>query len=325
MNILITGGAGFIGSHVADTCIAGGDSVTVLDDFSTGRLENIAHLLGHERFRFVEGSILNADLVDQLVEKADEVYHIAAALGMRRVVGIPLETYRINVNGTETVMTAAALRRKRVLFTSTSEVYGLNEHRPTSEEDLTVLGMTHKPRWTYAYSKACAEVLAFAYHHEMDLPVTVVRLFNTVGPRQTGRYGMVIPTFVRQALSGEPLTVHGDGLQTRCFGDVQEIAVALTGLMHSPRAIGEVFNVGNYRELSILSLAHRVIELTGSSSPIVHVSHDQVYGAGFDEIQRRVPDIRKLQALTGFDPQSAIDDILHKVIAEQTLQKAVAV
>lgn len=324
MNVLITGGAGFIGSHVADACIAGEDNVTVLDDLSTGRIENIAHLLPHDRFRFVHGSILDPSLVRRLVDDSDEIYHMAAALGMRRVVGIPLQTYKTNVQGSDVVFAAATARRKRVLFTSTSEVYGLNDQRPTSEQDLTVLGLTEKPRWTYAYSKASAEVLGFAYYAQEHLPLTVVRLFNTVGPRQTGRYGMVVPTFVGQALNGEPLTVHGDGLQTRCFGDVREIAAALTSLMHDKRSVGQVFNVGNNRELSIRSLAERVIALTGSRSQIVYVPHDEVYGAGFDEIPRRIPDITKVNHLIGFTPSSGIDDILHSVIAERK-EKALAV
>jgi len=324
MNILITGGAGFIGSHVADACIAGGDNVVVLDDLSTGRIENIAHLLGHDRFHFVQGNILNPRVVDDLVDECDEIYHMAAALGMRRVVGIPLQTFKTNLHGSEVVFAAAALRSKRLLFTSTSEIYGLNEHRPTREDDLSVLGLTSKPRWTYAHSKAAAEVLAFAYHYEEKLPLTVVRLFNTVGPRQTGRYGMVVPTFVRQALEGEPLTVHGDGTQTRCFGDVHEIADALTCLMHHPLAIGEVFNVGNNREIEIRDLAKRVIKLTGSSSPIEFVPHDDVYGAGFDEIQRRVPDISKVKELIGFEARTQIDTILGNVIDDQK-QKVLAI
>jgi UDP-glucose 4-epimerase len=324
MNILVTGGAGFIGSHVVDACIAGGDHVTVLDDLSTGRIDNIAHLLGHERFRFVEGSILNERLVGQLVEACDEVYHLAAAIGMRRVVGMPLTTFKTNLNGSDVVFSAAALRGRRVLLASTSEVYGLNEHRPTSEMDLTVLGLTTKPRWTYAYSKAAAEVLGLAYYFDENLPLIIARLFNTVGPRQTGRYGMVVPTFVRQALEGQPLTVHGDGSQTRCFGDVHEIAGALTSLMHQPLAIGQVFNVGNNQETSIQELAERVIELTGSSSSIVYVPHDEVYGTNFDEIQRRVPDISKVRDFIDFEPQTTIDDIIRGVIAERR-QKVLAI
>lgn len=324
MKVLITGGAGFIGSHIADACIAGGDSVVVLDDLSTGRIANIAHLLGHERFQFIEGNIMDARLLERLVNECDEIFHMAAALGMRRVVGIPLQTFKTNVHGTEVVLSAAAAHSRRVLLASTSEIYGLNEHRPTREEDLTVLGLTTKPRWTYAYSKAAAEVLAMAYHHDERLRVTIVRLFNTVGPRQTGRYGMVIPTFVRQALEGEPLTVYGDGSQTRCFGDVHEIARALTMLMHHPLAVGEVFNVGNNREISILELAERIKALTESRSPIVFVPHDEIYGAGFDEIQRRIPDVQKAHDLIGFTPQTDIDTILGNVIAERR-QKRIAI
>ena len=324
MKVLITGGAGFIGSHLADRCIAGGDSVVALDDLSTGRLENIAHLLGHKQFQFVEGSIMDARLVERLVCECDEIYHMAAAIGMRLVVGTPLQTFKTNVHGSEVVLSAAAAHGRRVLLASTSEVYGLNEHRPTREDELSVLGLTTKARWTYAYSKAAAEVLAMAYHHDQNLQVTLVRLFNTVGTRQTGRYGMVIPTFVQQALDGRPLTVHGDGSQTRCFGDVNEIVDALTMLMHHPLSVGQLFNVGNHREISILDLAQRVIQLTESSSPIVFVPHDHVYGAGFDEIQRRVPNIAKARTLIGFDPKTRIDTILENVIAERK-QKRIAI
>lgn len=317
MRVCITGGAGFIGSHLADACIERGDTVEVLDDLSTGKIENIAHLLEHPEFRYHSGSILNAPLVRDIVERCDVVYHLAAALGMRLVVGAPLHTFRANVMGTDVVLDAAAESGKRVLFTSTSEVYGLNEHKPSSESDLCVLGMTDRNRWSYAYSKAAAEVLAMAYHSERRLPVTIVRLFNTVGPRQTGRYGMVVPTFVRQALAGEPLTVHGDGLQTRCFVDVREIVRGIIALALAPRANGEIFNLGNDREIAIGDLARRVIAVTNSTSGMAFVSHDSVYEPGFDEILRRIPDISKARALVGFDPRTTLDEILKGVIAEQ--------
>lgn len=317
MNVLITGGAGFIGSHLADACIEQGDTVTVLDDLSTGRIENVAHLLGHSRFRFVDGSITDPVLVDRCVEESDAVYHVAAAVGMRLVVSSPLHTFRTNVGGTQIVLDAAAAYERRVLVISTSELYGLNDSRPTTEEDLCVLGLTEKRRWNYAYTKAAAEVLAMAYYQDRDLPVVIARLFNTVGPRQSGRYGMVIPRFVTQALSGEPLTVHGDGSQTRCFGDVHEIVRGLTGLMLHKRTTGQIYNLGCDREISILDLARRVIALTNSPSRIEYVSHDEVYGPGFDEIMRRRPAIEKARALIGFDPQTGIEEILHGVIAER--------
>lgn len=324
MNVLITGGAGFVGSHLADVCMDRGDAVTVLDDLSTGRLENIAHLLERERFRFVQGSIMDAPLVSELVSACDVVYHFAAALGMRIVLASPLRTFETNLLGTGIVLEAAAAHGKRVLFTSTSECYGLNECKPSSETDLCVLGETPKNRWSYAYSKAGGEVLALAYHAERNLPVTIVRLFNTVGPRQTGRYGMVIPTFVRQALAGEPLTVHGDGLQSRCFVDVREIVPALVDLANHPGANGEIFNLGSDREIRIGDLARRVIELTGSRSTMAFLSHESAYEPGFDEIKRRVPDITKARTLIGFDPQIDLDAILQSVIAEQQ-QRALAV
>lgn len=317
MNVMITGGAGFIGSHLADACLERGDSVAVLDDLSTGRLENIAHLMTRPRFRYHVGSINDAALVRNMISQCDVVYHAAAAIGMRLVVGSPLHTFKANVMGTDVLLEAAAARGKRVVFTSTSEVYGLNEHKPSGEGDLCVLGMTDKNRWSYAYSKAAGEVLAMAYHSERGLPVTIARLFNTVGPRQTGRYGMVIPTFVRQALAGEALTVHGDGLQTRCFVDVREIVRGLIALAEHRGAVGEIVNLGNDREIAIGDLARRVVHLTKSPSKLAFVSHEMAYEPGFDEIKRRVPDISKARALIGFNPQTPLDAILESVILEQ--------
>lgn len=324
MKVLITGGAGFIGSHLADACIERGDSVVVLDDLSTGRVENIAHLLSEPRFRYVVGSITDAALVSRIMEECDAVYHVAAAVGMRLVIASPLHTFTTNVGGTEVVLNAAAARKKRVLLVSTSELYGLCEHRPTSERQHSILGLTSKPRWNYAYTKAACEVLAMAYHQEQNLPVVIARLFNTVGARQTGRYGMVIPTFVGQALAGKPLTVHGDGTQTRCFADVHEVVRGLIDLMNHPEAAGEIFNVGSDREISIRHLAERVLDLTNSNSGILYVPHEQVYGSGFDEIMRRVPDIGKIRSLTGFNAGTEIDDILGSVIAERK-QRLVAI
>lgn len=324
MKVLITGGAGFIGSHLADACIASGDSVCVLDDLSSGSLQNIAHLLRRPRFRHVVGSILDVSSVARLIHESDAVYHVAAVVGMKHVVEHPLLTFRTNLQGTQIVLDAAAAQRKRVLFTSTSEIYGLSPSVPTAEDELSILGSTTRNRWSYAFSKASSEVLAFAYAHERDAEIIVTRLFNTVGPRQTGRYGMVIPRFVRQALAGEPLTVFGDGLQTRSFGHVREITSALVQLMAHPAAPGQIINVGNPREVRIIDLARRVIELTGSSSNVEFVPYDLAYEPGFEEIARRVPDVRTLARLIDFEPRMQIDTILGDVIAEQK-QRLVAV
>ena len=318
MDVLITGGAGFIGSHVADLCISRGDRVTVVDDLSTGRIENIAHLLANPRFRYVAGNVTDAVAMRKLVGACDGVYHLAAAIGMRYVVASPLNTLKTNVFGTEVILEAASLLGKRVLFTSTSDVYGLNEHKPSAETDLCVLGGTSKSRWSYAYSKAAGEALAMAYHSERKLPVTIARLFNTIGPRQSGQYGMVVPTFVRQALTGESLTVHGDGTQTRCFIDVRRVADALVKLLNHPRAAGEIVNLGSASEISIGDLAHRIIKRTKSASRVAFVSHNAVYERGFDEIKRRLPDISKARALIGFDPATNLDGVLDELIADWT-------
>ena len=317
MNVLITGGAGFIGSHLVDTCIARGDDVTVLDDLSSGRRENLVRARGLPNFRFVEGSVTDTSLVAEAVGRCDQIYHVAAAVGMRMIIDHTLHTFEVNVRGTEVVFAEAAAQGRRVLFTSTSEVYGLNEHKPSCESDNAVLGDTAGSRWAYAYSKAMGEVLAGAYRRERGLAIVVARLFNTVGPRQTGRYGMVVPTFVRQALGNRPITVHGDGTQTRCFSDVGEVTKALTALMNDAAATGKTRNVGGDHEIRILDLARRVKLLAGSRSDITFVSHRSVYGNGFDEIARRVPDLALLRATIGFAPERGLDEILTSVIAEQ--------
>lgn len=316
MKVLITGGAGFIGSHLAEACIRDGHDVCILDDLSSGSLDNVSHLVGNPRFRGVIGKIQDEALVGKSMDECDVVYHLAAAIGMRLILAQPLQTLETNVRGTEVVLAQAAQRRKRILFASTSEVYGLNEHKPSLETDNVVIGASSKVRWTYACSKVLDEFLAFAYHREQALPVTIVRLFNTVGTRQTGRYGMVVPTFIKQALAGEPLTVHGDGLQTRCFADVDEVVDAMIALMSAPASIGEAFNLGTNEETTILDLAKRVKAQTKSSSEIVFVPHDVAYESGFDEIMRRIPDIHKVAALIGFEPRTSLDEILGKVIAE---------
>jgi UDP-glucose 4-epimerase len=316
VRVLITGGAGFIGSHLADVCIQDGQDVCILDDLSTGSLDNVAHLIGHPRFRGVIGSIQDESLVGQAMDACDAVYHLAAAIGMKLVLAQPLLTLNTNVRGAEIVLAQAAKRNKRLLLASTSEVYGLNDHKPSHESDDVVIGTSSKVRWTYACSKVFDEFLAFAYYREQALPVTIARLFNTVGTRQTGHYGMVVPTFVRQALAGEALTVHGDGSQTRSFAGVEEVARGMLALMREPRAVGEAFNLGTSEETTILDLAMRVKELTKSGSEIVFVAHDVAYGSGFEEVARRIPDIGKVAALTGWKPQSSLDEILLKIIAQ---------
>jgi UDP-glucose 4-epimerase len=324
VRVLITGGAGFIGSHLADACIRRGDAVCVLDDMSTGRASNIAHLATDPNFQLVEGSITDEALVARLVKDCDAIYHLAASIGMKLVIERPLRTFETNVRGTEVMFAQAAAAGKPVLFASTSEIYGLNEHKPSNEGDLSVLGDTTKKRWNYAYTKAAGEILAMAYHAERNLPVAIIRLFNTVGTRQTGRYGMVVPTFVRQALAGEPLTVHGDGSQTRCFADVTEVVEAIIAVANQPKARGRVVNLGTNNEISIRELALRVKGLTNSPSELVYVPHDVAYEHGFDEIKRRIPDITLARQLVGFDPKAGIDAILHGVIAEQKRRLVVA-
>ncbi|HJW94850.1 MAG TPA: GDP-mannose 4,6-dehydratase [Thermoanaerobaculia bacterium] len=316
MKILITGGAGFIGSHLADACIARGDEVFVIDDFSTGTRSNIAQLEQHPRFHCTAGSVRDSDLVEELVECCDVIYHLAAAVGVKLIVESPVRTIETNVRGTEVVLAAAGHHRKRLLIASTSEVYGLSEQVPFREDGNLVMGATTKGRWSYACSKAIDEFLALAYFREKQLPVTIVRLFNTVGPRQTGRYGMVVPTLVAQALAGEPLTVFGNGEQTRCFGYVGDVVKALLALMHRSDSAGEVFNIGSTEEVSITQLAERVIALTGSTSRIVYVPYSEAYEAGFEDMPRRVPDTTKLKRLIGFTPRTSLDEILRTVISE---------
>jgi UDP-glucose 4-epimerase len=314
MRTLITGGAGFIGSHLADRLLAEGHAVFVLDDLSTGSFENIAHLKGRPGFHYVLDSVMNERVLAELVDQSDTVYHLAAAVGVRLIVEAPVRTIETNVHGTEVVLKHAAKKGKLVVIASTSEVYGKSVDVPFREDGDLALGATSRHRWAYACSKALDEFLALAYWREQKLPVVVVRLFNTVGPRQTGRYGMVVPTFVQQALAAEPITVFGDGTQTRCFTDVSDVVWALTSLPRRPEAVGGVFNVGNTQEVSILQLAERVKALTGSSSPIVSVPYDEAYEAGFEDMPRRVPDIGKIAALIGYQPRVDLDETLRRVI-----------
>jgi UDP-glucose 4-epimerase len=314
MRALITGGAGFIGSHLADALLADGHTVFVLDDLSTGSFENIAHLKGRPGFQYTIDTVTNEPVLAELIDQCDTIYHLAAAVGVRLIVEAPVRTIETNVHGTEVVLKQAAKKGKLVLIASTSEVYGKSTDVPFREDGDLALGATIRHRWAYACSKALDEFLALAYWKERKLPVVIVRLFNTVGPRQTGRYGMVVPTFVQQALAGEPITVFGDGTQARCFTYVSDVVSALVSLPREPRAVGGVFNIGNTEEVTIFQLAERVKALTGSASPIVTVPYDQAYEAGFEDMPRRVPDIGKIAALIGYQPQVGLDETLRLVI-----------
>jgi UDP-glucose 4-epimerase len=317
MRALLTGGAGFVGSHLAEVLLERGDSVQIVDDLSTGSIDNIRHLKGRPRFDYVIDSIMNEPLTAELIDRAEVVFHLAAAVGVRLIVEEPVRTIETNVHGTEVVLKHAAKKRRRVIIFSTSEVYGKSTDVPFREDADLVMGPTPKHRWAYACSKAIDEFLALAYWKERRLPVTVVRLFNTVGPRQTGRYGMVIPTFVRQALTGAPITVFGDGRQRRAFGYVGDVAQAVIKLAVEPRAVGEVFNIGNTEEISIGDLASRVKTLTRSTSDVVFIPYDEAYEAGFEDMPRRVPDLTKINRLIGYVPTVGLDEILQRVIAEQ--------
>ncbi|NJC74290.1 NAD-dependent epimerase/dehydratase family protein [Planosporangium thailandense] len=313
---LVTGGAGFIGSHLVDALLARGESVVVLDDLSTGRLANLDAAARNPRFRFVQGSVLDELVVDELVHECDTVVHLAAAVGVRLVVEQPLKSLRTNIRGSENVIEAAHRHDRRVLIASTSEIYGKNASGPLTEDADRILGSPGVMRWAYSTAKVVDEILANAYHRELGLSSIVVRLFNTVGPRQSPAYGMVIPRLVHQALTGEPLTVFGDGTQTRCFAHVADVVSALLALLDEPAAIGQTFNIGNTGEISILRLAERVLEFTGSNSEIRLVPYEEVYGAGFEDMNRRIPDTARLRTLTGWAPQRNLDDALNDIIAE---------
>jgi len=314
MRALITGGAGFVGSHLADRLLADGHEVFVLDNLSTGSMDNIVHLKGHPAFHYTLDEVENEGPLAELVDQADVIFHLAAAVGVKLIVEAPVHTIETNVHGTETVLKHANKKKKLVVIASTSEVYGKSTDVPFREDADLVMGPTLKHRWAYACSKAIDEFLALAYWKEKRLPVIVVRLFNTVGPRQTGQYGMVIPNFVRQALAGEPITVFGDGTQSRSFTYVGDVVSALARLVREPDAVGQVFNVGNPDEITMKALAEKIRAKAGSSSPIVLVPYDQAYEKGFEDMPRRVPDISKIQALIGFQPTVQLDEILDKVI-----------
>jgi UDP-glucose 4-epimerase len=314
LRVLITGGAGFIGSHLSDAYLERGDEVFVIDDLSTGSFENIAHLKQHPQFHYTIGSVNDQPVLAELVDQCDVIFHLAAAVGVKLIVESPVRTIENNVHGTEVVLSLANKKKKKVLVASTSEVYGLSAEVPFREDGNLVMGATTKGRWSYACSKAIDEFLALAYWREKKLPTIIVRLFNTVGPRQTGQYGMVIPTFVKQALAGRQITVYGDGQQTRCFGYVGDIVGALIKLMEKDEAVGQVFNIGSSEEVTIVELARRVKELTNSNSEITFVPYDEAYEEGFEDMPRRVPDTSKINALVGFRPRMSLDGILQSVI-----------
>ena len=315
LRYLITGGAGFIGSHLSEALLNRGDEVFVLDDLSTGSIENIRHLKANPRFHYVFDSISNKQLLAELVDESDVIFHLAAAVGVRLIVESPVRTIETNVHGTHYVLDAASKKKKLVFNASTSEVYGKNDRVPFHEDADLVLGPTSKGRWSYAASKMLDEFLALSYWKERGLPVIIARFFNTVGPRQTGRYGMVLPNFVQQALAGDPITVFGDGKQSRCFCHVKDSIEGVLRLVATPAAIGEVVNVGNTHEISIEDLARLVKQRAQSESPVIHIPYDQAYEPGFEDMPRRVPDLGKLQRLTGFTPATHLTEIVDSVIA----------
>ena len=318
MKVLITGGAGFIGSHLAERLLADGHEVMVLDNLSTGSIENIVHLKQAPGFSYAIDSVANESLLAEMIDASDVVFHLAAAVGVKLIVEQPVHTIETNVHGTEVVLKHANKKKKLVFIASTSEVYGKSTAVPFREGADLVLGPSSKHRWAYACSKLIDEFLALAYWKERKLPIVIVRLFNTVGPRQTGQYGMVLPTFVRQALAGHPITVFGDGTQSRSFTYVGDVVDALVTLAFEPRAVGEVFNVGSTGEVAIGALAERVKALTNSRSPIQHVPYDQAYETGFEDMPRRVPDITKLRDLIGYEPRMGLDEIIRTVVAHVT-------
>ena len=322
MKILITGGAGFIGSHLADKLIEQGHEVTVIDNLSTGRYSNVAHLEDHERFRLIIDTVLNERLMEELVRDTDRVYHMASAVGVRLIMERPVQTIETIFRGTDVVLGFCSRYRKRVLIPSTSEVYGKGASVPFREGDDLLTGATEKHRWAYACAKTLDEFLALAHWKETRLPVVIVRLFNTVGPRQTGQYGMVVPRFVHAAVKNEPIEVHGDGTQTRCFGHVADVIEGLVKLLETPACFGQVINIGNDEEVSIKDLAERACKLTNSSSEIRYLSYEEVYGDGFEDMRRRVPRLEKARKLIGFRPTRTLADIINDVAAEASDQRA---
>lgn len=315
MKVLITGGAGFIGSHLTEALLARGDEAFILDNLSTSSFQNIHHLASRPTFHYTIDSIHNESQVDHLVQAADVIYHLAAAVGVQLIMDEPIKTLETNVLGTSVILKAAARHRKKILIASSSEVYGKSNQRFFNENDDCLIGPPNKRRWVYAVSKTIDEFLAMAYWSEKELPVVVVRLFNTIGPRQIGKYGMVVPRFIEQALKGEPLVIHGNGKQTRCFISVLDAVKAMMSLMDISSSCGEIVNIGSQEEISIEDLAKSIIRLTGSRSELVYIPHEQVYGASFEDMHRRMPDTSKLQKMTGFRSQMKLDEILNRMIA----------
>ena len=314
MRALITGGAGFIGSHLAEALLDQGHEVDIIDNLSTGSIRNVAHLKSHPKFKYVIDTLTNEPLLAEMVDRNDVIFHFAAAVGVKLIVEQPVHTIETNVHGTEVVLKHANKKKKKVVVASTSEVYGKNAEVPFREDADLVMGPTMKHRWAYACSKAIDEFLALAYYKERKLPVIIVRFFNTVGPRQTGQYGMVLPSFVRQAMANQPITVFGDGTQSRSFTYIADVVGCLMKLVNEPKAVGEVFNIGNEQEISIYKLAERVKQLTGSSSDIVFVPYDKAYEAGFEDMPRRVPDLGKVYRLVGYRPTVQLDEIITNVV-----------
>lgn len=316
MNALVTGGAGFIGSHLVEALLKRGDGVWVIDDLSTGRFENIAHLEGHPKFEYVIDTIMDERVVAELISKVDVVFHLAAAVGVAYIIDNPLKSLETNIRGTEIVLQQANEAKRKVMIFSTSEIYGKANSQPCAEGDDRVLGSTMISRWGYSASKGIDEFLALAYHREKKLPVVIVRLFNTCGPRQTGQYGMVIPRFVRQALLNHPITVYGDGQQSRCFCSVSDVLRGVLGLVEEPSANGEVFNLGSDEETTIEDLAKRVLDLTQASSSIEYIPYEKAYEEGFEDMRRRVPDLTKIRSAIGYEPQVSLSELLETVVAD---------
>lgn len=323
--VLVTGGSGFIGSHLAEALLARGDGVVVLDNLSTGRIDNLDPVQRHPEFRFVHGSVLDELMVDELVHECDAVVHMAAAVGVRLIVEQPLRSFTTNIRGSEIVLAAAHKYRRRIMLTSTSEIYGKNSTVPLREDADRILGSPAVARWAYSTAKAVDEILAYVYHRERGLPTTVIRLFNTVGRRQSPAYGMVIPRLVRQAVAGEPLTVYGDGDQTRCFCHVQDVVDGVLRLFDHEGSIGEVFNLGSQEETTIVDLANRIKAKTGTSSQVELIPYKEAYPVGFEDMRRRVPDTTKVENLTGWRVQRTLDDILNESIAEARAEQAASV
>ncbi len=315
MKFLITGGAGFIGSHLAESLLNGGHQVCVLDNLSTGRLENITFLRNNPKFELVIGTVLNEGLVDKLAERCDVIFHLAAAVGVELIVKHPLESLTTNIKGSEVILEMAYRYNKKILITSTSEIYGKNVNGPLKEMDDRILGSPLKTRWSYSTAKAVDEMLAYVYWKEKNVPSVIVRLFNTVGPRQTGYYGMVMPRFISQALKNEAITVYGTGKQSRCFLHVKDVVNALIKLINEPKAVGEVFNIGSQEEITIDGLAKEVIRITKSKSKMLHIPYEKAYEEGFEDMQRRVPDTTKLNKLIGFKPTFSLPEIVKDIVA----------